>query len=108
MNLPRGMSIVNHRQAGESFLEYRARRRFVNKYIKSVLLGRYATQSRAKFCYPDGEREFHPARKYIPGPHRSHKPHEVTVEGFVAGPAGAPQPHVFRVTHPGTLVKEVK
>lgn len=86
------MSIVNHRQAGESFMAYRERRRFVNRIIKNALKGRYVLRSK------DG-------RKYIPGPHRSHQPHEVKAEGFIVGPTGAPAPHTFVVMHPGTLVK---
>ena len=81
------MSIVNHRQAGESFLAYRDRRRFVNKVIKSALLGRYATG-------------------YVPGPHPSHKPHEVKIEGMTLSDKGVPTPHTWRVLHPGTLIRK--
>lgn len=92
MNLPRGMSIVNHRLPGENFLAYRERRRFVNRIIESALKGRYATHSK------DG-------RKYIVGPFWKHKPHEVTAESFKLSPHGVPEPHMFKVMHPGTLVK---
>ena len=81
-------SIVNHRLPGEGALEYRSRRRFVARLLKRKAAGK-------------------PAEGYVPGPHRSHKPHEVTANGMVMSPAGVPTPHTWRVVHPGTLVRKV-
>lgn len=109
-NTLRGASICNHRQAGESATDYRARRRFVNQIIESALQGRYATHSRAKPWRETGliteALETGQPMRYVPGPHRSHQPHEVTQEGFKLSPLGVLEPHTFRVMHPGTLVKE--
>jgi hypothetical protein len=94
------MNIQNHRQAGESAVEYRQRRRTVAKLLRAYLRkGVPATHSRE--LDSDGK-----PRAYINGPHRSHKPHEVKKGGFVLGPAGVPRPHIWTVTHPGTLVKQ--
>lgn len=95
------MNIQNHRQAGESAVAYRHRRREVNKLIDAYLKqGVPATHSR-KLDFN------HKPFAYVPGPHRTHKPHEVARTGTVLGPAGVPREHVFKVTHPGTLVKVI-
>ena len=93
--------LVNHRLPGESAVAFRERRRHFNRVLKRYLQrGKPATAPRKK----DGA----PPMIYVPGPHRSHQPHEVTAEGFITGPAGAPVEHTFRVLHPGTLVKQVR
>ena len=104
------MSIVNHRQPGESFLAYRDRRRFVNRIIKSALKGRYAIWSRDKSHFSGIDRA-QPPRRYVPGPHKSHQPHEVTAFSetpWVDAYGKVHENRMFRVTHPGTLAKEVK
>ena len=72
----------------------RMRRRRAQRILKLRLrFGVPATHSR------DG-------RKYAPGPHRTHQPHEIKQDGMVLNGHGVPVPHVFRVLHPGTLVKQ--
>lgn len=93
------MNIQNHRQIGESAVAYRHRRREVAKLIGHYLAtGTPATHSR--HLDTDGK-----PRSYTPGPHRSHKPHEVKFTGMALGPAGVPRAHTWTVMHPGTLVK---
>ena len=90
------MNIKNSRGVNENFKNFKERLKLVNKAISLYLKrGVAATESKDE-------------EKYIPGPHPKHKPHKVKAMGFAMGPAGAPKPHEFVVTHPGTLVKEKK
>lgn len=92
------MNIQNHRQPGESAVAYRHRRREVNRLIGRYLqTGVPATHSRELL---DGK-----PRPYVPGPHKTHKPHKVEQKGMRLSPYGVPEPHVWAVMHPGTLVK---
>lgn len=101
------MDIRNHRLAGESATSYRHRRREVNKLIARYLrVGTPATHSRDKSSFSERKGPGpEPSRKYVNGPHRSHGPHGVKAEGFILSPLGVPTPHMFKVMHPGTLVK---
>lgn len=84
-------NIVNHRLPGEGALEYRSRRRFVARLLKRHAAGR-------------------PAEGYVPGPHRSHKPHEVKASidvPWVDAYGVRHDSRELKVTHPGTLVRKV-
>lgn len=98
--------LLNHRQAGESATSYRHRRREVAKLVDLALKGKPATHSRDKSHF-SGEGRAQPARQYVPGPHPTHKPHKVTQVGTIRPPYGVPEPHIWTVMHPGTLVKAV-
>jgi hypothetical protein len=91
------IDIRNHLLPGESDNSYWNRRRIANKLLKVYArFGRPATQSRK------GER-------YVPGPHKSHKPHEVTqnvnVVPWTDAYGKVHDTREFKVMHPGTLVK---
>lgn len=75
------------RNIGESYEEYRARRKKANAAVKAYLLGGT------------------PAEAYKNGPHKTHLPHVVEQKGTVISAAGVPTPHVWSVLHPGTLMK---
>ena len=99
--------LVNHRFPGEDAVKFRERRRHFNQLLKLYLQrGRPATHAR------DKSHGLEPAPRYVPGPHRSHQPHEVIVTvqvipwtdavGVVHGMRN------YKVLHPGTLVKQVR
>lgn len=92
------------RLPGEAFQDYKTRQRLVHRAIKWTLrYGQPATHARMPRVR---QWTLSPSpMKYAPGPHKSHKPHEVTAEGFILSPLGVPTPYAFRVLHPGTLVK---
>lgn len=95
------------RHSGESSQQYRRRRAANNKTIDFYLRnGRPATHSRDKAHF-SGVGRAQPARLYVVGPHKTHKPHEVKQHGAVMSAAGVPTPHTWTVMHPGTLVKEI-
>ena len=99
--------LVNHRLPGESAVAFRERRRHFNRVLKLYLQrGRPATHSRDKtFGKTFGLASMRRPCRYMPGPHPSHKPKEIVTPGFTLGPAGAPVGHLFKVIHPGTLIK---
>jgi len=93
------MNIQNHRMPRESMAAYRQRRRQVKKLIDHYLrTGQPATHSRKL----DMNKK---PRRYVPGPHPTHKPHKVEFKGMTMSAAGVPTPHTWTVMHPGTLVK---
>lgn len=98
--------LLNHRQAGESATSYRHRRREVAKLVDQALNGKPATHSRDKSHF-SGEGRAQPARKYVPGPHKSHQPYDISADVMVLNLHGVPEMKKFTVRHPGTLVKAV-
>lgn len=102
--------LLNHRQAGESATSYRHRRREVAKLVEQALKGKPATESNVKYVTnpdPDKGRITVAPRKYIPGPHKTHKPHDISADVMVLSQHGVPETKKFTVRHPGTLVKAV-
>lgn len=98
--------LLNHRQAGESATSYRHRRREVAKLVDLALKGKPATHSRDKSHF-SGEGRAQPARRYVPGPDVTHKPHDISTKVMVLNQNGVPEMKEFKVRHPGTLVKAV-
>jgi len=82
-------SLSNKRQLDESFEEYRLRLRLAKYALKKYSMGRRAPIAK------DGSR-------YTPGPHPSHKPHDV-IEKALDKLTGEMVDLI--VTHPGTLIK---
>ena len=96
--------LVSHRLPGESAVQFRERRRHFNRVLKLYQqYGKPATHSR------DKSHGLEPARRYVPGPHPSHRPHEVVVRIDVTPWTDAfglvHSQREFTVIHPGTLVK---
>ena len=103
------MNIRNHRLVGESYKRFRTRRRNANAVIKQYLrAGVPATPRSVPGFGVHGMVEM----EYVVGPHRSHKPHEVTVRVDVNPWTDAfgivHSQKEFTVMHPGTLVKREK
>ena len=96
------------RLPGETFPQYKTRQRLVHKAIKHTLrYGRPATHARLPKVR---QWTLSPSpMAYIPGPHKSHKPHEVTQRVDVAPWVDIygieHTQYEFTVMHPGTLVK---
>ena len=91
------------RWSDESQVEFRGRLRRLTTALKHYIrYGQPANASRDKSHYRKGNYVAEPAQKYVPGPHRKHKPHEVKQEAVLKNG----KLHTFVVMHPGTLVKE--
>ena len=94
------MNIRNHRLIGESYKRFRTRRRNANAVIKRYL----------RAGVPATPKDL--MKEYVVGPHKSHKPHEVTervdVTPWTDAFGIAHSQREFTVTHPGTLVKRQK
>jgi len=86
------MNLKNERAIGESFKDYRTRLRVNAKAVEMYLrAGVPATPRRGKY--------------YQPGPHKTHKPHDVKAAAMVLNPHGVPELRRFTVRHPGTLYR---
>ena len=95
--------ISNHRLPGENAVEFRDRRRQWNKVLKMYLQrGKPAVESRRRALVLGA------VMVYVPGPHPSHKPHEVVVRVDVNPWTDAfglvHSQREFTVIHPGTLI----
>jgi hypothetical protein len=81
------MNLKNERAIGESFNGYRTRLRVNAKAVEMYL------------------RAGNVATGYQPGPHKTHKPHDVTTTAMTLNASGVPEMREFTVRHPGTLYR---
>lgn len=97
------MNLKNERAAGESFNDYRTRLRVNAKAVEMYLrAGVLATPRREMRIVPHCPKV---PCVYKPGPHKTHKPHDVVATAMILNSHGVPELREFTVRHPGTLYR---
>ena len=97
------MNLKNERAIGESFSGYRTRLRVNAKAVEMYLRAGVPATPRQKWHAKTGGPKVRCA--YTPGPHKTHKPHDVKTTAVVLNPHGVPELREFTVRHPGTLYR---
>jgi len=93
------MNLKNERAIGESFNDYRTRLRVNAKAVEMYLRAGAPATPRC------GRRRGTKPHVYKPGPHKTHKPHDVTATAMALNARGVPEMREFTVRHPGTLYR---
>lgn len=97
------MNLKNERAIGESFNGYRTRLRVNAKAVEMYLrAGVPATPRKLMRIAPHSKKL---PCVYKPGPHKTHKPHDVKATAMVMNARGVPEMREFTVRHPGTLYR---